>query len=135
MTVDTRDVNDLGSGKFRTQAENGTRQICYYNRNKTNTSFNSFLTKREQTSQLGEIKFSIVKVINNINKNNVKYSELGDELSSLNNDNIQSKLQRISESDTDDGKTTLHRTGGKNKKQRQYTGHRRVSKKPRFLSG
>ena len=51
LTVDTSDVNDLGPGKFRTQAENGTRQICYYNRNKTNTSFNSFLTTREHSQQ------------------------------------------------------------------------------------
>ena len=37
FTVDTRDVNDLGPGKFRTQADNGTEQICYYNRNKKGT--------------------------------------------------------------------------------------------------
>ena len=42
LTVETRDVNDLGPEKFRTQADNGTRQICYYNRNKTATSFNFF---------------------------------------------------------------------------------------------
>ena len=35
LTVDTCDVNALGPGKFRTHADNGTRQICYYNRNKT----------------------------------------------------------------------------------------------------
>ena len=99
LTVDTRDVNNLGPGKFRTQADNGMRQICYYNRNKTDASFNSFLTTREQTSQEGEIKFSIVKVINKINKTNVTYSELRDELNSFNNDNIQSKLQRLSEGD------------------------------------
>ena len=34
LTVDTCDVNDLGPGKFRTQAGSGTEQICYYNRNK-----------------------------------------------------------------------------------------------------
>ena len=42
LTVDTRSVNNLGPGKFRTQADSSMRQICYYNRNKTDTSFNSF---------------------------------------------------------------------------------------------
>ena len=109
LTGGTRDGNDLGLGKFRTQADNGMQQICYYNRNKTDTSFNSFLTTREQTSQEGEIKFSIVKVVNNINKTNVTYSELGDELNSFNNDNIQSKLQRLSEGDV--VRTAIYKDG------------------------
>ena len=37
-----RDVNDLGPGKFKTRADSGTEQICYYNRNKTDTSFKLF---------------------------------------------------------------------------------------------
>ena len=35
LTIDTRDVNELGPAKFRTQADNNSKQICYYNRNKT----------------------------------------------------------------------------------------------------
>ena len=35
LTIHIRDVNAFGPGKFRTYANNGTRQICYYNRNKT----------------------------------------------------------------------------------------------------
>ena len=31
--MDTRNVNELGLAKFRTQADNGTEQICYYNKN------------------------------------------------------------------------------------------------------
>ena len=46
LTIDTRDINDLGLAKFRTQAHNDTEQICYYNRNKKETSFNSFLAVR-----------------------------------------------------------------------------------------
>ena len=34
LTTDIRDVNDLGMAKFRTQADSGTQQICYYNGNK-----------------------------------------------------------------------------------------------------
>ena len=91
------------------------------------------MTTREQTSQKGEIIFSIVKVINNINKSNVSYSELGDELNNFNNDNLQSKLQQLSESNIVRGKNFQDRDGTINK-QRQYTRHGRVSKKPRFLS-
>ena len=61
LKVDTRTINDLGPGKFRTQADNSLKQVRYYNRNKSNTSFNSFLATRKQTSQKGEIKFSIDK--------------------------------------------------------------------------
>ena len=34
LTIDTRGINDLGPGKFRTQADSDAEQICYYNRNK-----------------------------------------------------------------------------------------------------
>ena len=34
LTIGIRDINDLGPGKFRTQADNGTRQICYYKETK-----------------------------------------------------------------------------------------------------
>ena len=68
LTIDTRDVNDLGPGKFGTRADSGTEQICYYNRNNKDTSFNSFLAVRQETSSLGEINFSIVKVIDSINR-------------------------------------------------------------------
>ena len=47
LTTYTRDVNDLGPGKFRTSADTGTRKICYYNPNKSDTCFNSFLATRE----------------------------------------------------------------------------------------
>ena len=54
LTIDTRDINDLGPGKFRTQTDNRAEQICYYNRNKKDTTFNSFLAKQKETSSPGE---------------------------------------------------------------------------------
>ena len=39
LTIDTTDVNDLRSAKFRTQADSNQEQICYYNHNKRDTSF------------------------------------------------------------------------------------------------
>ena len=61
LRIDTRDVNDLGPAKFRTQADSNTEQICYYNRIKEDTSSNSFLAARRQASSHSEILFSIVK--------------------------------------------------------------------------
>ena len=78
------------------------------------------MTTREQTSQTGEIKFSIVKEIDKTNKNNVIYSATVDEINSLNNENVQSKFERISESDI--SRTTTHkdRDDTRNKRQ-EYT--------------
>ena len=89
LTIDTRDVNDLGPGKFRTQADSGTEKICYYNRNKKDTSFNSFLATRKETSSPSEINFSIVKVIDNVNKRNVNF-DINDELSDFKNEHSTS---------------------------------------------
>ena len=68
LTIDTRDVNNLRSVKFMTHADSNQEQICYYNLNKRDTSFNSFLTMRKQTSTISEITFSIVKLIDKTNK-------------------------------------------------------------------
>ena len=59
LTIDTRDVNDLGPARFRTQADNNKEQICYYNRNKKDKTFNCFLALRKQTSTTDKIIFSI----------------------------------------------------------------------------
>ena len=132
LTSDTRDINDLGPGKFSTQADNGTRQICYYNRNKSNTSFNSFLATRKQTSQKGAIKFFVDDVIANINSSLVSYLELGDE--NLNNDSIQSKLQQLGDSNIISRRPGNKDRNGQHKRQDKNNGHGQVSKKPRFLS-
>ena len=53
LTIDCRNFNLAGQSKFRTNADNGERQICYYNRNKKDKSFNRFLALRKQKA--GEI--------------------------------------------------------------------------------
>ena len=76
------------------------------------------MATREQTSQKGVIRFSIDKVITNINNSNVTHSDLSDKLKSINNDNIQSKLQQLSESDITRGTITAtdkSRDGKQNK--------------------
>ena len=46
LTIDTRPINNLGPGKFRTSAENNQEQVCYCNRGRSDAHFNSFLAKR-----------------------------------------------------------------------------------------
>ena len=58
LTIDTRDVNELGPGKFRTSADNGEEWTCYFNRNRSDTHFTSFFAKRTETNP---IRFSVVK--------------------------------------------------------------------------
>ena len=61
LKINTKDVNDLGPAKFRTQADNNKEQICYYNQNKRGKSFNCFLAVRKQTSTTNQIFFFYCK--------------------------------------------------------------------------
>ena len=60
LTVNTRDTNDFGPGKFRTRADNVQEQHCYFNRSNTDSQFKRFLTKRV-TQQHDRPVFSIVE--------------------------------------------------------------------------
>ena len=46
LTIDTREINELGPGKFRTDAQNALEQTCYFNRNKSDSHFTSYIAKR-----------------------------------------------------------------------------------------
>ena len=91
LTIDTRDINDLGAAKFRTQADSNKEQMCYYNRNKRDNNFNFFLAARKQTSSATEIIFSIVNIVDKTNRNNAIYSDINDKLSDFKNGNVQYK--------------------------------------------
>ena len=142
LSIHTRNVNKLGPAKFRTQAENGIEQVCYYNRNKKDTCFNSFLAVRKQTASSFEISFSIVKVIDSTNRQNAIYTEISDEISDFKNDNVQQKIRRASENNIGRGKPESaefvrgepkHEQG--DRRRVQSTDGGRVNKKPRCLSG
>ena len=107
LTIDTREINELGSAKFRTQADNYQEQVCYYNRNKKYINFNSFLAVTKQTSSTREIIFSIVNIIDKTKRNDNIYFEINDKLSDFKNDNSKCRgtVQRVGESD-------IIRTGG-----------------------
>ena len=86
LTIDTREINNLGPAKFRTRADK-LDKICYYNRNKKDTIFNSFMDLRKETSSsASKIKFSIVKAIDKTNRHDTIYSEISDKLSDFKND-------------------------------------------------
>ena len=97
LTIDTRDVNSLEPANYRTQADNTTELVCYYNRHKKDTSFNCFLATRKETSSTGEM-FSIAKVIDKTNRHDTIYSKISDKLSNFKNYNVQGIIQRASES-------------------------------------
>ena len=79
LPIDTREVNELGPGKFRTSADSGEEQICYFNRNKSDTHFTFFQSNRIRSSDLS-IRFSIVKT-------NSDYFELTNKSLDINVDN------------------------------------------------
>ena len=124
--MDTRDVNALGPGKFRTRSDSGRKETCYYNRNKTDTRFNLFLATRGQASQASKKIFLLL--IDNLHKYTVIYSEVRNELNNFINDNVRGIVQQIS------GGGYNGRTDPATSKQ-ELTDSARVSKKPRFLSG
>ena len=64
LRVDTRDVNEFGPGKYRTSAEDGEQQICYFNKNNSDSYFKSFISQRAQAEP---IIFSIFKTKSDIN--------------------------------------------------------------------
>ena len=129
LTIDTRDINNLGLAKIRTGAENGKEQICYYNCNRKDKLFNRFLAVRKETSA-DEIIFSIVNLIGKTNNLENVYYKIDDELKEFGNDRVQLKqsIRGSSPENTEPTTTEQQQTGdGK-------TQQRRVSKKPRFLS-
>ena len=64
LTIDTRDINEFGPGKFRTSAEDGEQQTCYFNTNNSDSYFKIFISQRVPAEP---IIFSILKVKSDIN--------------------------------------------------------------------
>ena len=142
LTIDTREVNELGPGMFRTSADNGEEQICYFNRNKDDTHFTSFQLKRIQSSDLS-IRFSIVKT-------NSDYFELTNKSLDINVDNsIFKKIdnEQFEKSDRENfnnGRPEIsfssRRAEPRNAREQQRRGQKRSreqsrnKKNPRFLS-
>ena len=137
LTIDTKPINNLEPGKFRTSADNSQEQTCYYNRGKSDTHFNSYFAKRRLTSQTFDIRFSIVKVAPGLNKLDVGDISLKTELKNIFNGRTQTRLQQTSGRDFSSGRSsTENKKRGRTEFSRDGRAETRsVRKKPRFLSG
>ena len=51
LTIDIKQINNLGPSKFRNGAENDKEQICYFNYNKNDRTVNRYLAVRKQISR------------------------------------------------------------------------------------
>ena len=86
LTIDTQEVKDLGPGKFRTSAEDGHEQTCYFNKqkqqalltllgkHKTTRSFSIFkkkLKKKEIDKKLELKKFQVFQTTSDRNLKNL----------------------------------------------------------------
>ena len=100
MIIDTREVNELGPGKFRTSADNGQEQTCYFNRNKSDSHFNSYTAKRAFPDKL---VFSIVKVNSDFSLIN-KSLEIEVKTNSFLNDRAKRQHQQVDRGDFSNGK-------------------------------
>ena len=89
MTIDTREVNELGPGKFKTSADNRQEQTCYFNRNKSDSHFNSYTAKCVFPDKL---VFSIIKVNSDFNLIN-KSLEIEMKSNSFQNDRAKRQHQ------------------------------------------
>ena len=61
LTIDTREVNKLGPGKFRTSADDGQEQTCYFNQNKSDTHFSSFVARRYKKNRRLQSHFLLLR--------------------------------------------------------------------------
>ena len=125
ITVNTRDVNDLGPGKFRTMAENNTKQICYFNRNNSYSHSSSYLSKRVNQENL---VFSSFKMNFNLNSG-YKNLEINSE-KLLFHGGVSQKHQSINRENFRDGKNSGSETS---KNDRRSNGP--LQSEPNFAGG
>ena len=141
MTIDTRDINELGPRKFRTRAVNGEEQTCYFNRIKSDTHFTTFYAKRAQ-SEL--IRFSIINHNSDFARVNKSLDFNQDSL--LSNGQFEKELEQSNTENLKNGKSFTNRsttTKSTDVRERQRSRELRrnsrdesasARKKPRFLA-
>ena len=138
LTLDTREINELGPGKFSTYANDREEQTCYFNRKKSDTHFTSFLAKWTRTKP---ITFSIVKVNTNFELVN---KSLDIELnSSLPDGRVKRQFQEISAENLNNGRPKADILAAESRTepgrqqhrgdQRGNFGRKPVRKKSRFI--
>ena len=127
LTLDTRDVNELGPGKFRTLVDDREEQTCYFNRNNSDTHFTSFIAKRIRWNKQTTITFFIVKVPSNFQL--VKKS-VGVELNnSLTDGRATRQFQQIIRGNFNNGRPKTEQTTDIKREQHERQQRRRDSRK------
>ena len=153
LTIDTREINELGPGKFRTDAEDTLEQTCYFNRNKSDSHFISYIAKRVSPenhvfyiSKLN-LDFNFEKSLEIELKNSVTDGSVKRQYKSINNKNTENGTESSSTRSKTDQKgagrggdrldSSLHAEsanarvrGGGN----EHGKHRDGRKKPKYLS-
>ena len=81
LTIDCPNFNSLGPSKFRTNAESGTEQIWYYNRNRKDKSFNRLLSLRQETAN--DSIFEIKNIVEENKTGSFDYYDINDNSSNL----------------------------------------------------
>ena len=139
MTIDTREINEFGPGKFRTRADNGEEQTCYFNRNKSDTDFTTFYAKRTQAEP---IIFSIInhnsdfdcfnKSLDFNQCNSFSNGQFERELEQANRENIKNGRSSTNRSETTKS-TDVQELCRKLRRRNSAGESASASKKPRFL--
>ena len=77
LTIDCSGINKNGPGRFRTEANNPDKQVCYFNRQKNDQMFNVFTSTRtnQQETEKG-IYFQIDRVRSKTNEDTFKVNTL-----------------------------------------------------------
>ena len=115
VTIDCHNFNSLGLSKFRTDAESGTEQICYYK------SFNRFLELRKDTAD-DSIIFEINNIVEENKTGSFDYYNISSELGEFNNGRFNNNRSNLKRPISEFSSTDFSR-GGKF-----------IGKKPIFLS-
>ena len=70
LTLDCSNTNKDGPGRFRSNADNPDKQVCYFNTPTDEQVYNEFIARRIKSKELqNEIQFEITNVKSRTNKN------------------------------------------------------------------
>ena len=86
LTLDCSNTNRDGPGRFRSEADNPDKQLCYFNSANDEQVYNEFVSKRIKSSEFeNNFHFKIVEVKSKTNKN-ISF-DASNKLQELNKDN------------------------------------------------
>ena len=107
LTLDCSNTNRDGPGRFRSDADNPDKQVCYFNSPTDEQVYNEFIARRIKSKELqNEIQFEITDVKSKTNKNVV--FDVSSKIEKLVNENGTSR-SGISETFKFGGRETLAR--------------------------